>query len=310
MPPVSADADSTPPRFRAHLALISSQFAFGTFPLFGKWAFGAFGPGVVAGWRLVFGSVVFLGLAAIFHRGAIWPRRGDFAALAVCAVLGVGLNQALYLEGLKRSSAVNTGLMMMLVPLFTFGIAILVRQEKFSWKRGSGIGLALIGTAYLVLQDGIDLSSKYLVGNLLLVGNTLCYSLFLVGSKPLMKRYQPLVFTTWMYVLSLWFIPIVALEGSWVPADAEPRAWWSLLMVLLFPTAIAYLLNLYALQTVRASTTAVYVFSQPLIAGAAGVAFLGESLDPGTLLAGVCILTGLWIVISPRRSRSGAGESA
>lgn len=284
----------------AHAALLACQFCFGLFPLFGKRALEEFAPGVLAGWRIVVGSLVFALLALAVHGRHVLPRRRHVLPMLVCAFLGIALNQALFLEGLKRSSSVNTGLMMMVIPLFTYVVAVLVRQERWSTQRITGIVIALTGTSYLVLQRGLDLRSDYLAGNLLLIANTLSYAIFLVAAKPLMRQYPPLVFTGWMYVLCLWSVPLIAIDGPVLP-DASSGAWGSLVMVLVFPTTLAYLLNMYALQHVRASTIAVYVFLQPLIAGVAGVWVRGESFGWSMAGAAACMLAGVWVVV--RRPR-------
>lgn len=290
------------PDLLPHLALAAAQLCFGLFPLFGKLAFEAFEPGAVAGWRVAFGSVVIFGIAWLAHGRRVWPAWRDLPMLQVCALLGVAVNQALYLEGLERATSVNTGLMMMLVPLFTFVIAVCVRQEKFAWRRGLGIAIALGGTAQIVLARGLDLSSSYLVGNLLLIGNTFCYAGYLVASKPLMARYPPIVVLAWVYVLSFWTFVFVTPGVEWVPAEADAAAWRSLALIMLLPTFAAYLLNLYALRYVPASTTAVYVFAQPLIAAVAGTVFLGESVGWDLALAGACIFVGIALVVLRRAS--------
>jgi drug/metabolite transporter (DMT)-like permease len=281
----------------AHLALVGTQLCFGLFPLFGKLAFESFAPAAVAGWRIVFGAV-FLGMLAVGKYGRrVLPTLPDLARMQVLGLLGIAVNQLLYLEGLERSTSMNAGLMMMLVPLFTFVVAVGVRQERFALWRGAGIALALGGTLPLLFEKGPELTYPYLVGNLLMVGNTFLYSIYIVGSKPLMQRYPALVVLAWMYVLCLWTVPLATMDVAWAPARADARAWWSLLAILLLPTSLGYLLHLYALARLRASTTAVYVFVQPLIAGIAGWLILGESLGANTLLGGAAIFAGIWLVL-------------
>ena len=83
-------------------------------------------------------------------------RRGLYPGLFLCALLGVVLNQVLFLEGLSRSTAVNAGLLMPLIPVYTFLVAWIARQERFSALRGLGILIAFSGTTYLLLQKEPD----------------------------------------------------------------------------------------------------------------------------------------------------------
>jgi drug/metabolite transporter (DMT)-like permease len=130
-----------------------------------------------------------------------------------------------------------------------------------------------------------------------MVANVLCYSIYLVVLRPLVRRNPPVVVTAWVFLLSVWCVPIVWWAEDVVPAAAGRAAWGALAFILIFPTVLAYLLNLFALARVRASTVAVYVFLQPLVAGAAGVLVLGEPLRGGVLLAALFILAGVALVL-------------
>lgn len=286
-----------------HTALIAVQLCFGLLPLFGKWAFESFDPRAVGAWRIGGGAVVLGGLAFWLHGKRALPLRRDLLRLQVCALLGVACNQVLYLEGLERSTSVNAGLMMLLIPVFTYMVAVSVRQEAFSFRRVLGMTVALSGTAQLLLQRDADFGRPYLLGNLLITANTLCFSVYLVTARPLARRYPALVLIAWTYLLSTWTIPLFAQGASLVPDDASTRAWWSLALIVMFPTVLGYLLNVFALARVAASTTALYVLGQPLIAGVAGVLLLGEALHGSTAIAAAGLIGGLWLVSLGARRR-------
>ena len=69
-----------------------------------------------------------------------------------------------------------------------------------------------------------------------------------------------------------------------------------LAFILVFPTSLAYFLNAFALSRLRASTTAMYVYVQPLITGVAGAVLLGEELTRGLLLSAGLVFAGIWLV--------------
>jgi drug/metabolite transporter (DMT)-like permease len=284
-----------------HVALVAVQLCFGLLPLCGKWAFGSFDPRAVGAWRIGGGAVLLGGLAFWLYGRRALPERRDLLRLQVCALLGVACNQVLYLEGLERSTAVNAGLLMLLIPVFTYMVAVSVRQERFSGRRVLGMAVALTGAAQLLLQREAEFDRAHLVGNLLIATNALSYSTYLVVARPLTRRYPSLVLIAWAFLLSSWTIPLFAHDVAPVPADASARAWWSLAYIVLVPTTLAYLLNVFALARVAASTTALYVLGQPLIACMAGVLLLGESLYGSTALAAAGLVGGLLLVTSGRR---------
>lgn len=285
------------------LALVAVQLCFGLFPFFVKLALAGFEPRAIAVWRIAIGSAVLLGLAFAAHGRAAVPRRRDLPLLFVSGLLGVVLNQVLALEGVARSTVTNAGLMMTLIPVFTFGLAASFRIERFHWTRAAGIPVAMAGAVVLLLQRGEspDLARQHFVGNLLIASNCLCYAAYLIVSRKLLLTYRPLVVIAWVYALALWATPLLALGQDLLPTDVDPgRAWLGLALILAFPTLAGYLLNTFALSRVPASIAAVYIYLQPLIAGAAGIALLDERFHPAMALAAGLMFAGIALVTRRR----------
>ncbi|MBI4500012.1 MAG: DMT family transporter [Gemmatimonadetes bacterium] len=282
----------------AHLALAGAQIIFGLLPVIAHAVFapGGLSPLAVGAWRVVAGSVVLFSLATAMYGRAVLPGRGDVARFVVAACLGVGLNQALYLEGLARSTPFNATLVMCLIPVFTFALATAVGLERFSVTRLAGVLIALAGTLPLLLDRGLTALGPYGLGNLLMVANTLSYSGYLIVSKPLVRRYPPIVVIAWSYALSLPFVPYFVWGERLAPLPGHAAAWWSLGYIIVFPTVIAYLFNMFALARVQASTTAIYIYAQPLITGLASWVALGERPTRPMLLAVPALFAGIWLV--------------
>lgn len=281
---------------RGHAALFAVQLCFGLFPVFGKWVLESLSPFALAAWRVSFGALAMTGIALALHGRRLWPGWRDLALLALASLLGVSANQLLYLSGLARSSAVEAGLVMCLIPVFTFVLAALAGQERFAPSRGFGIALAFAGALWWIARERPELVRRHALGDGLMVANTLCYAGYLVLTKPIARRQPPLVVMAWVYLFALPVVPLVAAGERFVPAGAPARTWASLAYVLVFPTVVAYLLNVYALARLRASTTAVYVYLQPLVSGAGGALLLGEELTSAVAIAALFVFAGIALV--------------
>ena len=295
-------------RLRGHLALGVVQICFALFPIAGKVAFrdGAFTPFSIAVWRIGFGAASLLAIAVLRHGRAAFPKLRDLPILCLCSFLGVTANMALYLEGLSRSTATNAGLMMCLIPVFTFTIAAAAGHERFQPSRAMGVLVALVGASMLHWAEAPELAREHGLGNLLMVLNTLSYAIYLVISRPLLSRYPPLVVIAWVFVLAVPFAPFLARGERLVP-DVGAGAWWAVAFILVFPTSVAYLLNTFALARLRASTTAMYVYVQPLITGIGSRIVLGEKVTRGTAISAVCVFAGIWLVARGRDRAAPAG---
>jgi drug/metabolite transporter (DMT)-like permease len=143
-----------------------------------------------------------------------------------------------------------------------------------------------------------------------MAGNALCYSAYLVVSKPLAGRYPPLVVIGWAYILSLPFVPLFARGTPLIPATGHVAAWWALAYIVVFPTVLAYLFNMFALARVSASTTAVYVYAQPLVAALASHLMFGETPSATMLVAAAGIFLGVWLVARRTRPIPGLAEAS
>lgn len=301
---MNAGAIETDPteRRRGLITLVAVQLAFGLFPIFGKEAFHAFAPGAVATWRVVFGAAVLGALAFLKHGRAACPPRELLPRLVLCSLLGVALNQGLFLEGLSRTKAVNTGLITCIIPVATYAFAVLLRQEQHDLRRSLGILLAIAGTVPLLTEGGGTVLEGDSLGVVLVLSNSLCFSAYLVLSKPLLLRLPTLVVIAWVYVLSLPATPWFASGVELVPAlDGNHRAWWAMAYILTFPTVLAYLMNTYALRRVRASTVGFFVFLQPLVSGLGGVLVLGEEVLATTWVAAAALLAAMSLVVVRRQ---------
>ena len=263
------------------LALTAVQLCFGLFPVFGALAMDpatGFSPFAVATWRIAVGAIVLMLLAALLYRRRALPALRDMPTLLGFAVLGIVLNQGLFLEGLQRSTPMNAGLVICLIPVFTYTVAVVLGKEVLRGLRVLGVVVALLGAVPLFLSSGGDLSSEHAFGNLLMAGNALCYAIYLVLSKPLLRRMPPLVLVAWIYVLSVPFLPLFFVGESLAPEDASRGAWLSLAYVLVFPTILAYALNSYALARVEAAAVLLAERPTPELGFAALGLFTGMAL--------------------------------
>ena len=279
--------------------LIGVQVCFGVFPALGKLAMEAFDPRAVLVWSLFVGAGVLLGIAVLRHGRRAWPGWGDCLRLAGLSLLGVSINQALFLEGLDRSTSVNAGLLMTVIPVATVGLSAWLRAEPLTRPRLIGVTLAVAGVAWLFVGRGAGLGAATLTGDLLMTANALSYSCYLVLARPVLLRQPNLVVVGWIFAWGAVTTPWIALDVTWWPAAAEARHWAALGGVLLLPTILAYLGNAIVLARTHATVTATYVMLQPFVAAALGIAVLGERPGWRVAVTAPCVLGGLWLVSRP-----------
>ena len=218
-------------------------------------------------------------------------------------VLGFVLNKAFEYAGLSLSTAVDVALLIATESIFTAVLSWIVLDEAVT---ASGIGALLIGLAggYLVVARGLvpDLSGPQglsrIVGDLLVIFALLCEAAYTVGGKASLKRIPPLLLTGFSVAGSLLV---------WIPAGAIAMVhhglphmvlgtWLAVAYMVVFATVGGYWMWFRGLSVIDASAAAPFLFIQPLLGAALGVALLGESVTWATIVGAVLILSCLMIV--------------
>lgn len=288
-----------------HLALVAVQLLFATWPIVGKIALQAMPAVVLVGFRVAGAALTLLILARISgNLRAI--KRSDWSLLVVSSILGLILNQWLFVKGLSLTTAINATLLTTTIPVSTLLVGVSLGTDRITSRRVLGIALAAAGVLYLIGPGRAQFSSATRAGDLLIVSNSLCYGAYIAVSKDLVKRYNALTVITWIFVVGcVATIPAAAISMAHVPlASISWGVWLAILYVILLPTAGAYYLNAWALARVPPSTVAVYIYLQPLIAFALAPMILGEALSSRTVIASLLIFAGV-VVVTRRRHSAG-----
>ena len=284
-----------PSRLVLHGAMTLVAVLFSLNYVISKFALGTFSPLTFAYLRVLGSAIILNGLMR--ERQPAPLTRSDSWRLVGFSVIGIVINQSLFLAGLALTSAHVAAILITTIPMFALGAAILLRRERAtSWKLW-GLALAASGAILVVGGEGIAGASKSLLGDLFIVGNSLSYALYLVLSKPAMARMSARRVIARMFaVATVLMLPVAAwslLHEQWqlIPM----RAWIALLLVIAGPTVAAYVINAWALTHAESSLVATYSYLQPVITVFLAAGFLHETIRPVALVAGVMIITGVYL---------------
>jgi drug/metabolite transporter (DMT)-like permease len=278
---------------------------FATWPIVGKIALRAVPSVALVALRVAGAALAFILLGAIRGRVGRIQRR-DWPLLVASSLLGVVLNQWLFVKGLSLTTVINATLLGTTIPIFTLLVSIALRTDRASLRRILGILLSAGGVVYLIGPGSVEFSSATRLGDLLIVTNSLCYGTYIAISKDLMTRYSALTVITWIFIVgSIATMPVGAISISHVPlASVSATVWLAIAYIVVVPTVGAYYLNAWALGRVAPSTVAVYIYLQPLIAFSLAPLLLGEKLNWRTIVAAVLIFAGVLVVTRRARSRA------
>jgi drug/metabolite transporter (DMT)-like permease len=295
-------------RAKAIAALTLVQLFFGIHYLAGKILLQEITPRPWAAMRAA-GATVLLFVIVFVLRRRLPSHPRDWAWLALYSLFGVVINQLCFIEGLSRTSATHSSILITAIPAGTLLFAVLLRREPMTGGRAMALVLATVGVLLVVRPDPNGPPSPTapsLLGDVLILINGLSFAFFLVVSKRILTRVDPLAATAVLLLfgslglLAVGGMELVAFDFSTVSAGV----WGWAAFIIVFPTAGGYLLNNWSLKRVESSLVGLFIYLQPVIATVLAVAFLGER--PGlTAFAGAALIfVGVYLAV---RAKPGSG---
>lgn len=288
-----------------HAALLGVQAAFAAAAVEGKLALGPVASGGEGVDPLALAMARMTGAALFFQlvlraAGRLRPLPWvDHARIMALSVLGIVLNQTLYLVGLRITTAFAAALLGATIPVFTAAAAIVLRVERADVRTGIGLALAFAGVLWLTGVGSID------VGAIVIAINCLSYSLYIVLSKPVIERVGATTLVTWLFTWgAVMFAPLGGVALASGAPHWSPRGWVLVGFFVAVPTIFAYLANAWALGRTSPTIVTIYIYLQPLLAAILQWLQLGVPVTSRALVASAFILGGVAVVTMRRSMRA------
>ena len=277
---------------KTRAALFTVALLFSLNYIISKLGMNSFAPLSFA-WLRCAGAAVLLWFLA---RGQQIPRQ-DTRRLVLFSILGVVINQTLFLTGLAFTTVQVAAVLVTSTPVFTLALAILIGQERATASRIGGIGLACAGALLVVGGEGWHGTTRSVIGTVLILVNCLSYAAYLVLSKPYMSGASARAVVARMFVVgTVLMLPVSAYSlGTEQWSAIPPSAWLALVVVILGPTVAAYLLQAWALRHADSSLVAAQTYIQPVLASLLAWLVFSERIRAVVAVAAAMIFGGVWL---------------
>ena len=260
------------------------------------------GPSATAGFRLLFALPILWLWAAKDGIGGSKLNRQFFVLAGLAGVAFAG-DLAFWHWSLQFTTVANSTLFTNFAPfLVTIGAWWLLK-EKITGALIGGLVLALAG-GILLVSESLELSRKYLIGDLLGLVTAAFYAGYLLCVKELRKTQQ----TSWIMAISgvvscpLLFAAAAGAKEQILPATAKG---WSVLLALALISHIGgQCFITSALKHLPASFSSVALLWQPVVAAVLAAFFLGERLSSNSIIGGVIVLAGIALAALPAKQKT------
>lgn len=237
---------------------------------------------------LSFNGLRFIFAAAIVWAVLLWEKQNiripkkDWLPLLGMGFLGNLVYQGFFIIGIDFTLSANAAVMLGTIPIWVALLAHFFSDEKMDLFKMAGVLCAFGGILFIILggKEEFSLGSDTFIGDAIMVLAAMVWALFTILSRPFLKRYTPLQFSTIMSTIGC-----VLLLLAGLPAMAEVNwqtvsytAYGGVLYSGALAIGAAYIVWNYGLQTVGAVRSATYQNLVPVLGLFFGVLLLNEQL--------------------------------
>lgn len=298
MTPSSATAAGGRLLGNAYLLLLLTTLSWGGNAVAGRIAVGEISPLLLTTMRWI-GVAILIALFARRSIAAAWPLlRPRLGFLAALGALGFTAFNALFYLAAQSTVAINIGIIQGAIPVFVMIGAYLVYRTPVTAVQVAGVTVTMVGVA-LVASHG-DLSKlaslAFADGDLLMVLACALYAGYTVALRRRPAVSGLAMFSILALAALVTSLPLAAIEyatGRLVWPSAV--GWGVLAYVVIFPSFVAQICFLKAVDLVGPGRAGLFVNLVPIFAAGLGVLLLGEAFKLHHALALAFVLGGIWL---------------
>ena len=236
--------------------------------------------------------------------GLLMPKqhidKADRWAFLRAAFFGMAINMLAFFKGLEYSTPINSTVIITTTPIMVFLFSVILLKENIRPKRAIGVLIGFLGALSLVLfsQQAPANAPNISLGNFLFIANASTYGLYMIYVKPLSEKYNTIHLLKWLFLIGLLMtMPFTLPELLEVDFQQMPHSvWWRIGFVVLGTTFMTYLLMVYAIRHLRATSLSAFTYLQPII-GIVYAALVGaDFMTPIKWVAMSLVLLGVFLV--------------
>lgn len=265
--------------------------------------------------RLLVATALLTAVGCFSHRA--WPRltARQWLALLLCGAVMVYANQIFLMQGMRRTSATHTALIIALNPLLASLLAAVLLKVRLRGSRLLGVLLGFGGVALVIGHQSSQGTGSSVLGDSLVLGAVVTW---VIGGVMVQRLAGPGLAAspdagpagaavgidsgtvTWAVNLvgaALLTLHLLIDGGPWVLPDVQVSAGviGMLLLSGVVATALGALVWNHALATLGIAHVSLYVYWVPIFGVAFSVLLLGEPLTRWHLIGLAAVLAGTWL---------------
>jgi drug/metabolite transporter (DMT)-like permease len=260
-------------------------------------------PGAVLLCRFIVMWIVLAGICLAMGESIIPPKEHRWRILFT-GFNSMGVYMILFMEGVKLSTAAESAIILVSVPIMVLLGAMVSKMEAFSWSKVAGSLIAVLGVALVVFGRpvGKGASNRFL-GDGLLFLSAIAWAWSVLLAKPLAQKIKPLPLFTMSMLggipLAFGYGLMPSLSVKW--SSFEVVHWLNFAQISFGSGVIAMAFYYKGIQQLPASAVTLHQFLVPILATGFGAIFLSERLVLQQGIGLVILMFGVLVAVGVLR---------
>jgi drug/metabolite transporter (DMT)-like permease len=242
---------------------------------------------------------------------AHWPQiRPQLLKIVLMAMLGLTGFNALYYVAAHSTTAVNMGILQGSVPVLVLVGAFLTHGSRATPVQIAGVLITAVGVVVVATQGmplsilDIDLNR----GDLIMLVACLLYALYTVALRDRPSMSGAAFFTLLALISAVTSVPLVVAEALVLGLSMPTwQGWLVTLYVAIFPSCLAQLFFVRAVDLIGPGRTGVFVNLVPVFSAILAVVLINEPFAVFHAVALVLVIGGIWFAERGRAAPGGKG---
>ncbi|MDI6860685.1 MAG: DMT family transporter [Caldisericia bacterium] len=182
-------------------------------------------------------------------------------------------------------------------PILTTFFSSIFLKEKVTFKKGFGLFISFSGVIILTYGISYGFKIENFVGAFFSLLSVLSWVTSTIISKPLFKKYDPLDTTIWIiFIGTLMIFPFIRESNITEILNMSKITLFAIFYLGFLAILFGYIFWYKGLKYKEASVASSFIYLNPIIGTISGLVFLKEKLSTLSLIGGLFIILGLFLV--------------
>ena len=235
-------------------------------------------------------------------------EKKDYGKILLASLLGFFLTQITFLVAIPDITPMDCSMVSALSPIYTMFIAAYALKEPITLRKVGGVVISFLGIIYLIMNSVTSTggtTETSVTGILLIIANSICFSLYLGLFKPVISKYSVITFMKWIFLFATVFsLPIAGHELlTFDYTQLSGIYLGELAFLIVCSTFITYFLIPLGQKRIRPTLVSMYSYVQPIIAISVSIWVGMDTLSWQKVLAAGMVFGGVLLVNYSRSAK-------